>query len=148
MATSGAATVADYLTELPEERRTAISAVRTVIRTNLPAGYQEVMQHGMIAYVVPLATCPDTYNGLPLVYAALASQKNYMSVYLTNVYGNPKIETWFLQQWAKSGKPLNMGKSCVRFKQLADLPLDLIGETIARTPLAEFLKIVAAAHQK
>ena len=148
MASSSATTVTEYLAELPADRRLAISAVRKVIKANLPAGYKEVMQHGMICYVVPLTTYPDTYNGQPLCYAALASQKQYMSVYLTNVYGTKNVEAWFRERWAQTGKKLNMGKSCVRFKQLEDLPLDLIGETIAKTPLKAFLKIVEAVHKK
>ena len=93
----------------------------------------------MMGWYVPLETFPDTYNGQPLALASLASQKNYMSLYLNNVYGDPQTEAWFRDRYAASGKKLNMGKSCVRFRHLDDLALDVIGETIARTDLESFL---------
>ena len=98
------------------------------------------MQYGMISYVIPLETYPKTYNKLPLQYAALASQKNYMSLYLMNVYGDEDTQHWFVEEYEKSGKKLDMGKSCVRFKTLDDLPMELIGEAIARTPVSVFLE--------
>lgn len=97
------------------------------------------MQSGMIGWYVPLETFPDTYNGQPLGLAALASQKQYMSLYLNNVYGDPEMEAGFREKYAASGKKLNMGKSCVRFRRLDDLALDVIGETIATTDLDGFL---------
>ena len=128
-----------YLHNLPADRREAIEAVRDVVLKNLPDGYEEGFSHGMIEWVVPLATFPKTYNKRPLMLAALASQKNYMSLYLMNVYSNPDVEQWFHERYRASGKKLDMGKSCVRFKTLDDLPLDLVGEAIARTPLADFV---------
>lgn len=92
MARSEAATVEDYLAELPEERRAVVRAIREVIRANLPPGYAETMNWGMIAYEVPLARYPDTYNKKPLAYAALAAQKNYYALYLNCVYGCPERE--------------------------------------------------------
>lgn len=138
MVTSKAKSVEDYLAELPEDRRQAIAAVRKVILKNLPKGYEETMQYGMISYVVPLEKYPDTYNKQALAIASLASQKNYMTLYLMCVYGN--TETWFKKRYEASGKKLDMGKSCVHFKKLDDLALDVIGETIARTPLSTFIK--------
>ena len=140
MAQSTAKTVEKYLAELSPERSEAISAVRQVILDHLPAGYEEVMQYGMISYVIPLESYPITYNKLPLTYASLASQKNYMSLYLMNVYGDPEVEQWFTEGYRASGKKLDMGKSCVRFKKLEDLPLQLIGEVIARTTAADFIE--------
>ena len=148
MASSSATTVEEYLAELAEDRRKAIAAVRKVILKNLPQGYKETMVSGMIGYVVPLEIYPDTYNGQALWYAALASQKNYMSVYLCNVYGHQATAEWFKKRYAESGKKLDMGKSCVRFKKLEDLPLDLIGETIARTPLDKFLRFYESIQAK
>jgi uncharacterized protein DUF1801 len=116
-----------------------MTAVRDVIRRNLPEGYREGMQNGMIGWYVPLETFADTYNGQPLGLAGLASQKQYMSLYLNNVYGDPQTEAWFRARYEASGKQLSMGKSCVRFRHLDDLPLDVIGETIARTELDGFL---------
>ena len=140
MARSEAATVDAYLAELPPDRRGALDAVRSVVLDNLPAGYEEIMQFGMIGYVVPLSTLPKTYNGQPLQYAALASQKNYMSLYLNTVYGNAQVAKSFVAAYEANGKKLDMGKSCVRFKRLDDLPLDLIGKTIAATSVAEYVR--------
>ena len=98
------------------------------------------MNYGMISYEIPLETFPKAYNKKPLQYAALSSQKNYMSLYLMNVYGDKPTETWFLDEYEKTGKKLDMGKSCVRFKTLGNLPIELIGDAIARTPVATFLE--------
>ena len=146
MVSSSAATVEQYLGELPDDRRDAIAEVRQAILDNLPEGIVETMNWGMIAYEVPLETFPDTYNKKPLMYAALASQKNHMAVYLTTVYGNPELEDWFRERYAESGKKLDMGKSCVRFKKIDQLPVDLIGETIGKTTLDEFLAMYRSAR--
>ena len=143
---SDATTVDDYLAELEPDRKASVAAVREVILENLPDGYEEVMQYGMISYIVPTAILAETYNGQPLMYAALASQKRYMSLYLTNVYGGEGAAEWFRQRYAASGKKLNMGKSCVRFRKLEDLPLDVVGEAIALTPMDEFLEIYRASR--
>lgn len=133
MAHSKAQTVDEYLAELPPDRRDAIAGVREVILGQMPDGYEETMQSGMIGYVIPLERYPVTYNRQPLVYAALASQKSYMSLYLMNIYGDEDTEKWFREQYRASGKKLNMGKSCVRFKTLEDLPLGVIRQAIGRT---------------
>jgi hypothetical protein len=140
LAKSKAETVDEYLAELPDERRAAISAVRQVVLDNLPQGYEEMMQFGMIGYVIPLERYPVTYNGQALQYAALASQKNYMSLYLMNIYGDEAVERWFVERYNTSGKRLGMGKACVRFKSLQDLPVDVIGEAIALTPVDRFIE--------
>ena len=139
MQTNQPRTVDEYLATLAPDRRAAIEAVRGEVLSHLPPGFEEGMAFGMIAWYVPLATFPDTYNGQPLGLAALASQKNYMALYLNNVYGDPQTERWFRARWATTGKKLDMGKSCVRFRRLDDLPLEVIGETIARTRLDRFL---------
>ena len=144
---SDAKTVAEYLAELDAGRREAIAAVRGVILDNLPDGYEEMMLFGMISYVVPLSVLADTYNGQPLMYAALASQKRHMAVYLTNVYADGSVEGWFRERYLATGKRLDMGKSCVRFRKLDDLPLELVGEAIARTPVAEFVETYKASRQ-
>jgi hypothetical protein len=136
----------EYIESLPEDRREALRTVRDVILRNLPAGYEEGMAYGMIAYYVPLERFPDTYNGQPLGLAGLASQKNYISLYLNSVYGDRETERWFRERYAASGKPLDMGKSCVRFRRLEDIPLDLIGETIARADLETYLDHYRAAR--
>ena len=136
---SDAKTPDEYLTELDPTRREAISAVRSVILDNLPDGYEEVMQYGMISYVVPSSVVPETYNGQQLMYIALASQKQYMSLYLTSVYTDESLSDWFKERYLASGKKMNMGKSCVRFRKLEDLPLDLVAEVAALTPLDKFV---------
>ena len=148
MVSSQAKTPEEYIAELPSDRRDAISRVREVVRQNLPAGYEEGMQYGMIGWYVPFSRLPKTYNGQPLGYAALASQKTYMSLYLNNVYGDPEIEAWFRERFAASGHRLDMGKSCVHFRRAEDLPLDLIGETIARTPLETYVARYQALRGK
>jgi hypothetical protein len=126
MATSTATTPDEYIASLPDDRRETVAKVVDVIRDNLPDGYEEGMAYGMIGWWVPLERFPDTYNRQPLGLAGLASQKNYISLYLNSVYGDAATERWFKQQYAASGKTLNMGKSCVRFKRLEDIPLDVI----------------------
>ena len=139
MVTSNAQTVDEYIAALPDDRREAVEAVRKVVRDNLPDGYREGMQFGMIGWYVPLERFPDTYNGQPLGLAGLANQRNYMSLYLNTVYGDPSTERWFRDRYAASGKKLNMGKSCVRFRNLEELPLDVIGETIARADVDRYI---------
>jgi hypothetical protein len=136
----------EYIASLPEDRREAVGAVREVIRRNLPAGYEEGMFRGMIAYYVPLERFGDTYNGEPLGLAGIASQKQYVSVYLLSVYGDPETEGWFRQRYAAAGKRLNMGKSCLRFRRLDEVALDVIGETIARADLDTFVERHRAAR--
>ncbi len=139
MASSKAATVEEYLQELPEDRREVVSAVRDVILRNLPDGYTETMAWGMISYGIPLERYPTTYNGQPLGYAALAAQKNSYSLYLLGVYMDPEQEAALREAFRREGKKLDMGKSCVRFKKIADLPLDAIGELIATTTPEQFI---------
>lgn len=140
MVTSAAPTVEDYLTSLPDDRRAAIAAVRAVVCANLPAGYQEGMGNGMIAYVIPLERYPDTYNRQPLCYVSLASQKSHMALYLMCVYGSADLRAWFEAAYRAAGKKLDMGKACLRFKKLDDLPLDLIGQVVARVPVDEYIR--------
>jgi len=145
---SDATSVGAYLKSLAPDRRAAISAVRRAILSRLPKGYEETMNWGMITYQVPLSVCPDTYNGQPLMYAALASQKNHMAVYLTGVYMDPRLRRNFESAYRASGKRMDMGKSCVRFRKLENLPLDLITESIAAIPMKEFVDRVSQIHAK
>lgn len=140
MVSSSATTVEDYLAELPPDRLDAIQEVRQVILDNLHDGFVEVMNWGMISYEVPLETFPDTYNKKPLSYAALASQKNHMAVYLHSVYGDPDIEAWFRDAYLATGKKMDVGRSCVRFKRIEQLPVELVGEAIAKIDLDSFLE--------
>ena len=136
---SAAATVEDYLAELPEDRRAAIEAVRLAVLDNLPAGFEEQMQYGMISWVVPLARYPDTYNGQALAVASLANQKRHMALYLVGVYGDEGTQQWLRERWAEAGLKLDMGKSCLRFRRLDDVDLGIIGEAIARIPVDDFI---------
>jgi hypothetical protein len=125
--------------------RTFFSVRRTIL-ANLPVGYEEAMNWGMITYQVPLARYPHTYNGQPLAYAALASQKNHMAVYLTGIYADDAIRERFEAAYRATGKRYDVGKSCVRFRKLDDLPLDLIGESIALCGVDEFVALAEKAH--
>lgn len=136
---SDAKTIKEYLSGLPEDRREDIQVIRQIILDNLPKGYEEVINWGMITYQVPLEVYPDTYNKKPLMYAALASQKNHMAVYLTGIYMDDKKRSVFETSYKATGKRYDVGKSCVRFRKIDDLPLSLIGETIASIPIDEFV---------
>jgi hypothetical protein len=145
---SKAPTVPAYLASLPADRRAAIQTVRQTILDNLDSGsdgksgFAEAMQYGMIGYNVPHAIFPHGYHcdpRQPLPYAMLASQKNHMALYLMCCYGNPELNTWFKEQWAKSGKKLDMGKSCIRFKKSEDLALNAIGALIKRVTVKKYV---------
>jgi hypothetical protein len=139
---SKAKTVQEYLDQLPDHRREAISAVRDVMLKNLPKGFEEGMQYGMIGYFVPHSVYPDGYHcnpKEPLPYASLAAQKNYMSIYLMCIYGDEAHRDWFVEAWNKTGKKLDMGKSCVRFKKLEDVPLKVVGQAMKRVSVKKYI---------
>jgi hypothetical protein len=140
MVQSAAKTVAAYLKSLPADRRAALTAVRDTVNANLPEGYQEGMLFGMVGWYIPLSRYPDTYNKQPLAVAALASQKSFMTLYLMGCYGDAATRSWFEKEWKKTGKKLDMGKSCLHFKKVEDLDLGLIGEVIARIGVDDYLK--------
>jgi hypothetical protein len=137
---SKAKTVNEYISNLSEDRKKQIEQVRKVILKHLPKGYEEVMNWGMITYQVPLDHYPDTYNRKPLMYAALASQKNYMALYLIGIYLHDSLREQFEKEYRASGKKMNLGKSCLRFKTIDDLPLDVIGKAIAAFDVDCFIK--------
>ena len=144
-----ATTVAQYLAALPAERRAAISAVRKVINDNLPNGYEEGIQFGMIGWYVPLSMYPEGYGEnkkVPLPLVALASQKSGMVLHFLCFYANPTLSTWFVSEYKKTGKKLDMGKGCVRFKKLDDLALDVVGRTVARVSVEEHIANYRAAR--
>ncbi len=145
---STAQTVDQYIKSLPEDRRAAISAVRQVILKNLDKDYEENMSYGMIGYCVPHSVYPAGYHCNPdhaLPFAGLASQKNYMSVYMMCTYSDADQAKWFKDAWAKTGKKLDMGKCCIRFRKLEDVALDVIGEAIRRVPVKKYIAITQAA---
>ena len=138
-----ATTVKALLAGLPEDRRKALKAVRAVILENLSPGYEEGIQYGMIGYYVPHSVFPPGYHcdpKQPLPFAGLASQKNHMAIYLMGVYGDPKLDAWFQKAWKATGKKLDMGKSCVRFKKLEDVPLKVLGQVIKKVPAEKYIK--------
>jgi uncharacterized protein YdhG (YjbR/CyaY superfamily) len=144
-----ASTVAQYLAALPADRRAALSAVRKAINENLPDGYEEGMQFGMIGWYVPLSMYPAGYGDnpkVPLPLVGLASQKTGMVLHFIGLYLNPALSTWFTSEYKKSGKKFDMGKGCVRFKTLAELPLDVIGRTVARVSVDEHIATYRAAR--
>lgn len=131
MVQTKAATVSDYVSSLPPDRQRVVKQVRGFLKNHLPKGYKEQMGFGAITYAVPLAVLPDTYNGQPLCYLAIAAQKNYYTLYLMNVYGNARQKAWMAG--------VDMGKSCLHFTSLDDLPLDVVGEVIASTPMERYV---------
>jgi len=141
-------TVQEYLAQLPEDRRAALAAVRSVILKNLDKDYREGMQYGMIGYFVPHSVFPAGYHcdpKQPLPFAGLASQKGHMSLHLMCVYGHQPTADWFRTAWAKTGKKLDMGKACVRFKKLEDVPLEVVGEAIKRVPAKKYVEHYVSA---
>ncbi len=146
MATSTAATVQEYLDELPEDRAAVVAHVRDLVNASLPAGYVEGMLYGMITWMVPLETYPDTYNGKPLAYVSLAAQKNYYSLYLMAVYADSAEEARLREEWTARGTKLDMGKSCLRFKRVDDLHEDLVTEVVASVPVDEFVDKARSAR--
>ena len=137
---STAETVDQYIVELPEDRKDPIRKVRETILDNLLEGYEEVMNRGMITYQVPFSVYPNTYNKKPLMYAGLASQKNHMAIYLTAIYINEDRRKTFEKDYLATGKRYDTGKSCIRFRKLDDLPLDLISKVISSMSVNEFLQ--------
>ncbi len=141
---SDAKTVASYLSDLPQVRREPLTLLRKTVLANLPKGYVEVINWGMICYEVPFATKPDTYNDQPLMYVAIANQKNYMAIYLCGLACVPQAQEKFSSAWKKTGLKLDMGKSCIRFKKIQDIDLKLIGEQIASNSVASYIEFFEA----
>src|SRR5215475_14512678 len=138
-----ASSVIEYLAAVPAEHRDALSEIRRGINRALPKGYQEGMQWGMISWFVPLSTYPAGYGGntkQPLPLIGLASKKSYMALHMICFYGQPELREWFDAQYKKSAKKLDMGQGCLRFKSLPDLALDVIEGTVARMPVADYVK--------
>jgi hypothetical protein len=148
MVSSTATSVERYLDSLPPDRRIALEKLRRFVRRNLERGFEEGMLNGMIGWYVPLSRHPDTYNGQPLCAVALASQKNYMSLYLMSVYGDRDLARWFEAEYAKSGKKLDMGKSCLRFGSVDALALDVLAKLLKQTTSERFIARYRASRGK
>lgn len=143
-----ATTLAEFLAALPPARRQEAERVRALVNQHLPAGYQETLTSGMIVWVVPLDRYPDTYNGQPLWYAGLGATKSGLSLYLMNAYGHALLAEKLREGFAAAGKKLNMGKSCIRFRDADQLALDTIAEVVAATPLDRFVAVAQAARRR
>lgn len=139
MAKSNAQTVEEYLQELPEYRREIIEEIRDLILENLPDGYDETMNWGMISYEIPLEKYPDTYNNQPLSYLGLAAQKNHNSLYLMPVYQDEELEEWLEEEFKKANKKMDMGRSCLRFNHVSELPLEAIAKIVSHQTPDEFI---------
>lgn len=148
MASSKAATVEDYLTELPPERREVVARVRALVRRHLPKGYAETMNWGMISYEIPRERYPDTYNGQPLGYVALAAQKNNYALYLMALYTDAQNAEFLQRAHAETGRRPDMGKSCLRFKRLEELPQEALGSIIASMPVDAYIARYEASRRK
>lgn len=135
MVSSKAATPEDYLAELPPERRALVSRLRDLVNANLPDGYVERMNWGMIAWEVPLERYAGGHNGQPLSYAALAAQKSHTALYLNCVYASEQRTEQLKAAWAAAGKKLDMGKACLRFKREDQLAEDVLAEAIRSIPV-------------
>jgi uncharacterized protein YdhG (YjbR/CyaY superfamily) len=144
-------TVPEYIDSLLPERKQIINSIRKVIRKNLPKGFQEEMNYGMIGYVVPHKIYPEGYHcdpKLPLPFLGLASQKNFIAIYHMGIYAQLKLLEWFQDEWrVHSTKKLDMGKSCIRFKKPEDVPLDLIGELVTKLTPQQWIGIYEKAFK-
>jgi len=141
-----AVTPAEYVKQVPIQQRKDIVALRRLIKKHLPVGYQESVNWGMIVYQVPIKRCPNTYNGQPLAYLGLAAQKNHLAIYFMGLYGDEKLKNKFEADYKKSGHKLNMGKSCLRFKTIDDIPQGVIAWAIGALSVDEFIKLHDSLH--
>ena len=149
---SKASSVDEYIQELPEDRKEVIQKLREIILKNLPEGFSEQIGYGMIGYVVPHSIYPSGYHctpKLPLPFANIASQKNFIAFYHMGLYANPKIYEWFVSEFPKhSSAKLDMGKSCVRFKKMTDIPFDLIGELMSKISVNDWIETYEEKYKK
>ncbi len=149
---SKATTVEQYLAELPADRQKAMNELRKVIKKNIPKGFREGMGYGMMGYSVPHSLYPAGYHcdpKLPLPFMGIASQKNFIAVYHMGVYADPKLYKWFVGEYAKVGVgKLDMGKSCIRFKNPEKIPYQLIGELASKIIPAEWIALYEKKFKK
>ena len=149
---STAKTPQAYVDSLPEERKVAIEKMRQAIKKTLPKGFEEVMCYGMLGYVVPHSLYPKGYHcdpKLPLGFISLASQKNFVALYHMGIYANPKLLDWFVGEFPKHTKSkLDMGKSCIRFKKMNDIPYELISELASKMTVQDWIDCYESAFKK
>jgi len=147
MVSSKETTPEAYLASLPPERRKVVATVRALVRKHLPKGYVETMNWGMLSYEIPLGVYPDTYNKQPLMYMALAAQKNSYSLYMVGVASNSKLMEKLSGAYQASGRKLDMGKGCLRFKTIEELPLAVIAEIVAATSVEQHIEAAQTSRQ-
>jgi len=149
---SKATTPEQYLSELPDDRKEAMLKLRNAIKENLPQGFEEVISYGMLGYVVPHYIYPSGYHcdpKLPLPFINLASQKNFIALYHMGIYADKNLESWFVSEYPKHVKSkLDMGKSCIRFKKMDDIPFDFIGELAAKVSVDDWISNYEKAFRK
>lgn len=145
---SAATSPADYLARLPDDRREDVETVLDVVRAHIRPGFEETIAYGMIGWVVPLSTYPDTYNGSPLSYTGLAMQKRHNALYLMCLYADEEGERDFRRRWTATGRRLDMGRSCLRYRRASDLDLDLVGEAVARYDATGFVELYEASRAR
>lgn len=143
--------VSEYLENIPEELKPAFNKLRNAILENIPAGFEECLNYGMIGYVVPHSIYPKGYHvtpDLPLPFCNIASQKNFIAFYHSGLYSNPDLHKWFIAEYGKSAKyKLDMGKSCVRFKKMDDIPFELIGDLMSKMTVDQWVSLYDAIHR-
>ena len=148
MASTGAATPEAWLSSLPADRAETLRRVRDLVNANLPEGWVERMAGNMIAWILPLETYPDTYNKQPLILASLAAQKNHNALYLMCAYVSEERTRRLEQGFAAEGKKLDMGKSCLRFKDYGDLAEDAVAQTIRDSTVERYIADYEAGRAK
>jgi len=145
-------TVKDYIAALPEGRAAPFKKLRAIIKKNLPKGFKEEMNYGMVGYVVPHSIYPDGYHcdtALPLPFANIANQKNFIGLYHMGIYATPELKDWFVESYAEACKyKLDMGKSCIRLKKMDDIPYDLIGELMTKMTVKDWIDRYEGAVKK
>ncbi|TXE08190.1 DUF1801 domain-containing protein [Gelidibacter salicanalis] len=150
--TYDAATPTDYISQTPEERHQGLRLLRKTILKNLPKGFEEGIQYGMISYYIPHSIYPEGYHckpSEPLPFISFASQKNSINLYHSGIYAIPKIHDWFVAEYPKHSKrKLDMGKSCIRFKKIEDIPFDLIGDLVSKITAEEWISVYEAQIKK
>lgn len=149
---SKAITVDEYIKDLPEDRKEVIEKIRKVILDNLPKGFEETISYGMLGYVVPHSIYPKGYHcntNLPLPFINLASQKNFIALYHMGIYAEPSLLDWFVSEFPKHSKSkLDMGKSCIRFKKMNDIPYELIGQLASKMTTEDWINKYESAFSK
>ena len=149
---STATTVSAYLEEIPEERKNTLKKLRETILENIPNGFVEQMSYGMIGYVVPHSIYPNGYHcepKLPLPFVNIASQKNFIALYHMGIYAKPELLKWFVSEYPKHSKQkLDMGKSCIRFKKMDQIPFDLIAELVQKMSIDEWITCYESSFKK